>query len=148
MDLSDRGEQSHASQNSFYGTVLSCRNYLFDGHLREKGVLDFGACSKFVEEQTGLRVVFASKLVPVVATGSPIASRAAPSVIGAATTSTARAVAPSRPSTSPPSLSPTEPSPPLSLCTQLAYDLLQASLLLLPWGTCLPSMRTAYVPIT
>ena len=35
---------------------------LFDGHLREIGRLDLEACSKFVEEKTGLRVAFVTKL--------------------------------------------------------------------------------------
>jgi len=34
---------------------------LFDGHLREIGALDLKACSKFVEEKTGLKVAFVTK---------------------------------------------------------------------------------------
>ena len=51
-----------AAKTVFTERSLRVATDLFDGHLRETGVLDLEACSKFVEEKTGFKVVFATKM--------------------------------------------------------------------------------------
>ena len=51
-----------AAKTVFTERSLRVATDLFDGHLRETGVLDLEACSKFVEEKTGFKVAFATKM--------------------------------------------------------------------------------------
>ena len=51
-----------AAKTSFTERFFRVATDLFDGHLREPGALDLEACSKFVEEKTGFKVMFVTKL--------------------------------------------------------------------------------------